>query len=106
MLEYSDLCIYVTSAQKYKLQTTIDELIYILKKDLNIGILFNMLSPHQDLNLIWQDLQEHLDKAIVQENTVISNKTIRPHSNRLTLLGALPVIHGLSQAKIIKISTC
>ena len=100
MLEYSDLCIYVTSAQKYKLQTTIDELIYILKKDLNIGILFNMLSPHQDLNLIWQDLQEHLDKAIVQENTVISNKTIRSHSNRLTLLGALPVIHGLSQAKI------
>ncbi|MAD61277.1 MAG: hypothetical protein CMH49_07190 [Myxococcales bacterium] len=105
MLEYSDLCIYVTSAQKYKLQSTIDELIYILKKGLNIGVLFNMLSSHQELNLMWQDLQQHLDKAIAQESPVISNKKLNPLSNRLTLLGGLPVIHRLSQAKTTEIQT-
>ena len=107
MLPHCELCIYVTSAQKYKHQSTITELLYILKQGLKVGVVFNMLNAHQDLELIWQDLQEQLAKeAKTEANTEAEKnqskqaqtKPSSPSPSDITLLGALPVVHGLKQA--------
>ena len=107
ILPHCELCIYVTSAQKYKHQSTIIELLYILNQGLKIGVIFNMLDAHQDLDLIWHDLQEQLAKAAgdeanteaeKNENKQVQAQPSPPSSSDITLLGALPIIHGLKQA--------
>ena len=113
VLPHCDLCVYVTSSQKYKHQSTITELLYILNQGLKVGVVFNMLDSHQDLDLIWQDLQEQLTRAAIDETRTKTRVSIKeeyiegrqvqahqspPSPNDITLLGSLPVIHGLKQA--------
>lgn len=100
MIQYSDICLYVTTAQKYKLKSTIQEIIQLikLKKGLKIGILFNMLTSEQNLDLIWQDLREQLIQQGTRELCLPSDHSLESDILNIKCLGALPRINHLNQA--------
>lgn len=61
-LSYADRCLYVTTAQKYKTKAVRDTLINLANKGLLVGVLFNLLEPHQEAQALWDDLLQALER--------------------------------------------
>ena len=57
MLFYADLCIYITTPQKYKTKVVIQTLQELYKKGHTVGVLFNRLHDRHNVDKLWQDLR-------------------------------------------------
>jgi hypothetical protein len=95
MLDHTDLCLYITTAQKYKMLSTVDTLNELLARGLTVGVLFNQLDNTQDLQAMWQDLTQILNHSNVP------NQASEQRSSIL-LLGGLPLIKSAEEKVLLK----
>ena len=87
----TDLCLYVTTPQKYKASSNIEVIMALLETGQEVWVLWNMLTPEQlsSLKVLWEDLRHDLDVSLGAERDQMLT--------RFKLAGGLPRVMGYDE---------